>query len=677
MESSHHSALAIESIAMTTTDFISELFTITRPASHRTPLKIACRWKREEDAKYYGALQLYLRILPTAYDGMFEDATDTALSTLFDEVWGGVQDSEIAATAEKAITVILIPQGREGYVCRSDFLNLRTGQSPFVERVVAFTAWNQYLLAHPVHNHDDDRILALLKCAPGALLLTQPPNRALQEDLKARLSFDWLLPSKPTVRRVAVVSGRPFPDRKRGMYSAQGYFAAARALGIALVVVDNPGHWLEDDAHQDLRDEFVAVDLDVNRLDDLPHRLVTALKDKHLDGILTFWDVYVPKIAEAAEILGLPTASSKALHQAHTKHELRKIVREPDIQAFSIEHPDQLNDPSMAEMISNLHYPIIVKPSRGGASENVKKVTCEKSMREAVRMAYGTGFITPNTSHVLLETYVDGPEVDANFVLWDGEVLFLEVTDNFPCAADATNATFADSFQETVQISNSRLPPDEIEAIRASLHQSILKLGFRSGVFHLEARMRNSSMKYRTINGDRLVDLHPDPDVAANRNGKASAFLIEANIRPPGTGGTWATLFTYGVDLGALHFLCALEDRERFVALSRPYEFSAGSPGNGGGAQYWTAQCLVPLHRDNIRVPDDLWERVYQAAPELEPYVTRAEMYTEPGKVVSRNRGVLWIGYVLLFSRTSRRHVLEMYHQLAKTCIKVLDEEMQ
>ncbi|KAF2241166.1 hypothetical protein BU26DRAFT_586322 [Trematosphaeria pertusa] len=659
-----------------TEDFISETFLITPRESPIGPTRIDCRWRCNRDGQHFGALDLRLHLLPAAQEGAFEDATDTPLGTLFRGIWGKAQGHGLADTTEMAITVILVPRGRHGFVCRSDILHLRVGQSQFVERVIAFAGWDKHLPALPTGTDDTKCLLALLPCSPGALLLRQPHDEALQDDLTARLSFNWLLPNRPVARRVAVVSGRPFPDRKRQMYSAQGFFAAAHALGISLVVVDNVGHWLENSAYQSLRDEFVPMDMDINRLADLPQRLVAALKDKHLDGIVTFWDAYVIQTAEAAELLGLPTESSVALRQAHLKHEMRELVSQPNIQAVTIDSVERLDDPSMAETLRSLRYPLVVKPCRGGTSESVKKVTDESSMREAVRIAFKDGFPNPAIALVLLETYVDGPELDANFMLWNGEIQFLEVTDSFPCAADATDATVADPFRETVQISNSLLPPDEIEVIRSSLHRSILKLGFGSGVFHLEARMRNPSMKYQDTRGDGILDLDLGPCVAANRRGKADVFLVEINVRPPGTGGTWATLFAYGVDQGALHFLRALDDGERFAALSQPYAFPSGSAGGGGGAQYWTAQCLVPIHRDNIRVPDDLWERVYRALPDVEPYVVRAEMYAEPGTIVSIRRSVGWIGYVLLYSRTSRRHVLEMYHWLAEACIKVLDEEL-
>ncbi|KAI4159149.1 MAG: hypothetical protein LQ342_006853 [Letrouitia transgressa] len=40
-----------------------------------------------------------------------------------------------------------------------------------------------------------------------------------------------------------------------------------------------------------------------------------------------------------------------------------------------------------------------------------------------------------------MKSYVDGPDVDVNFAILDGEVLFFDVLDNFPSAGDMTGGT--------------------------------------------------------------------------------------------------------------------------------------------------------------------------------------------------------------------------------------------
>ena len=94
---------------------------------------------------------------------------------------------------------------------------------------------------------------------------------------------------------------------------------------------------------------------------------------------------------------------------------------------------------------------------------------------------------------ILLETYIDEQEVDANFILWEGKLLFIEIPDGFPCQADVTDATIEDNLVANFMILPSLLPHNEIETLRSCLYQSLLHLGFRSGVFQVEAWVQSSS----------------------------------------------------------------------------------------------------------------------------------------------------------------------------------------
>ncbi|KAI0426468.1 glutathione synthetase ATP-binding domain-like protein [Xylaria sp. FL1042] len=537
--------------------------------------------------------------------------------------------------------------------------------SELVETVIEFSAWDEQLLAVLTNSSDELLLLPLLLSSPGAViakrsdLSVNETLQQLQKEMELRLSFDWILPTKLAARRVAVVGGRALGDEESGLYGSQCFFEAAKALEISIIVFENAGHWLQGGKYAHLREEFVPVDM--SNLAELPRRMVDGIRTRGgIDGIVTFTDQYVEATAEAAEILNLPTDPSWAMVQAHRKHEMRSIVHNTNVQAVHIDTAEQLDHPKRAQELEALRFPLVVKPGRSLGSRGVQKVTNEADLRRAVRVIQDNGLAAQG---ILIETYVDGPEVDANFALWEGKVTFLEVTDNFPCRGDdaprgSDNFGPAINFAETVQVSNSGLPVAEVDVIRTSLHQSLLKLGFRSGVFHVEARMQNSSVQYRDVRGDGILDLvERDDGGAAGQQQQPDVFLIEVNARPPGTGGTWSTIYTYGVDLGALQ-------------LSR-------SHGGGGGAQYWSAHCMIPIHRDDIRVPHGFFDKVYRAAPEIVPSVMRAEMYAVPGTVVSPTGGIGWIGYMLVYSRASRRHVLEMYKRITEVSTRILEDENQ
>ncbi|PLB55688.1 glutathione synthetase ATP-binding domain-like protein [Aspergillus steynii IBT 23096] len=614
--------------------------------------KVSCRWRfapAVEAPRYFHSLDLFLGIAPavSADDERIPSAAGTALERLARTLQSYAEEVEVAAK------VILVARG--GFLCRSDILDLRLRDSDYVDSVIRFATPDGGFLPVPALE-ENKSLLDLLPSSPGAFLLKRAPTltpELLEEDLKTRLSFDWILPTKPGRRKVAMVGGRPAFDITKGSFGHQGAYEATKALDISMVIVDHPGHWLQDEAYSYIRDGFIAIDV----TDDagLPGRIADALRGKGFDGLLTLSDEFVLPTVRAAEILGLPTEPLASYLQAHNKYEARQLLS-PNIQHLFVASAAQLDDPSIAAQLKAFQYPLIVKPCRGGGSRGVKKVNDSLSLRRAVQILEETGF---SRHGILIETYVDGPEVDANFVLWDGDLLFCEISDNFPCQADAADASVSDNFAETVMILPSRLDPEELRAIETSLHQGLLKLGFRSGVFHLEARVKSSSMRYRETDG--AVEL---VHAASSTSDPPEVVLIEVNARPPGLQAVFAVTYTFGVDYSGLQILRALDDRERFTALAQPFACDA---------QYHCEIFFVPVHRDNIVVPDDFCEQVLHQLPSIAPHVTRAER-TALKKVVSPVGGTGFIAYFLIWSRASRKEVLETGERIREVSRRVLDD---
>lgn len=215
---------------------------------------------------------------------------------------------------------------------------------------------------------------------------------------------------------------------------------------------------------------------------------------------------------------------------------------------------------------SSIPFPLIVKPVYGWASEGVCKVHNEESLQDAVKRLWQASFTAKHGREVVVESYVDGPEIDANMVLVDGEVIFYETNDEFPSPGDKNDFTQFDNFVEISNMIPSALPKDKIEVTRQKLHESALKMVFRNGVFHMEARVRDSAWQYEENNG--LMDLLPKPKTM---NRTPDTFLLEANPRAPGMQETAATARAYGVSYRSLGLLNAIADWPRMKALSVPF----------------------------------------------------------------------------------------------------------
>jgi biotin carboxylase len=481
----------------------------------------------------------------------------------------------------------------------------------------------------------------------------------VDDELNNRLAFPWLLnASRPQKTLVIVEGGRSSPEHGG---TATSIYAAARAMDINMVVLDMPGHWLEGTEYAHWRKDFLPVQLEPPSR--LTERILDALRKagyQHvIDGIVTFCDAYQVPVSRAAQQLGLPTAPPEAYEIATNKYRTSILDGRPAYRAHSVEEA--------LEIAGNieLEYPLIVKPCNGWLSEGVFKVDTFSELATAINAIdsnrHGKEFV--------LEKYCDGPEVDFNVVLSDGEIVFYEVSDDFPKTADTDTNTNTNtdaepqsqtnktSFIELANVMPSKLPETELDILRKSLHQSLTRLGLTTGIFHLEARVHHSTMEYTASRINGIVDLYPRSTSAAAAAAAAeppSAWLIEINPRPPGIQETAAVEATYGIDYWGISLVAALRDHERLRMLAQPFR---------QGAQYWCEMVFVPVTNGGIFDSDDVCVELMQRRPDLAAHISTSFCFLKRGDKVTafEEAGVtLWVAYFVVFSRASREHLLEL-----------------
>jgi biotin carboxylase len=436
---------------------------------------------------------------------------------------------------------------------RGDILRQRLASSKSIERVEEFVSIDQHVTAFQESRATD--LLSILSHAAGAILEQQDIQNSpsVSQELQARLSFPWIcqLPAPWTSKRLVLVDCRPEVIMEK-------WLTAAFNLGIRITIVGPHGRWLQHQGFCQSVEKYIDIDME---LDGLADRIADALiKDgTAYDGITTFTDTYFIDVAKAAIRLGLPTAPLSAVEIAVDKYKTRSLFP-GDCKSFQVNSSTELRQSILDGLI--IAYPLIVKPSQGWASEGVSKVTNEAELFAAVAALEPA----KTGTHIVIETYLDGPEVDANFVLQDGKILFYELVDDFPCTSERDDLPGQGNFLETEMLYPSILPPDESYIIRDELRAILVKLGFHTGVFHLEARITNSSMAYTSVN--KGVDLRPHGKQVPR---SPTVTLLEINQRAPGIMAQHTTAFKSGVDWTALHLLAALKDTVRFTALAHEY----------------------------------------------------------------------------------------------------------
>ncbi|MEU4343064.1 ATP-grasp domain-containing protein [Nocardia sp. NPDC023852] len=206
-------------------------------------------------------------------------------------------------------------------------------------------------------------------------------------------------------------------------------------------------------------------------------------------GVVCYDEMRIVAAARLAERLGLPTATSAAVRSCHDKLLLRRHLGE----VRSLPAADAAEACAAAARIG---YPVIVKPRALAASEGVVKIDqpdqIEAGFGFATNAYANFGALATDDRGVLVEQYLDGPEVAVDAVVWRGRVR--------PAFISHKRQDLAPTFEETghlVDAEDPLLRDAELLRVVQSAHTAA---GFDHGVTHTEIRL--------TPDGPQLIELN-------------------------------------------------------------------------------------------------------------------------------------------------------------------------
>ena len=538
-----------------------------------------------------------------------------------------------------------------GYLVQSDFLDRRLVDCNDVVKIQNFTSLDQHFEGVNINAYNALGISDISKNAIGAIATSctsrdwsEANALKLDEELTRRFSFAWHSAEQTPKRRLAVIRPGP-PSHRLSLSKLEDLAIAAASLNVVLIFFDDVCHGLAGAEWAHLREDFVPMDMALD--EDMPQRIASAVSayPKQIDGIIGMYEPLLTIVAEAATLLGFSTSSPKSVYMARDKYQTRQFNQ--SLFCYRIQNISDLEDViARYRTVAPLSLPLIVKPANGWASEGVCKVTCEDELRDAVLRLWQPPFSEKygrdTQGLVLVEPYVDGPEVDANLVLVDGEIVFFEVNDDFPSSGDSDGQGFV----ETLNAMPSALPEREIDALRLRSHATVLAMGFKTGIFHVEARVHNSTFDFTTGN-DNVLDLSVRPEIAKSKNKTPTVFILEVNPRPPGMRTHTAIARTYGVSYRSIALLTALEDHERLRALAVPFV---------GGAQYDMQVLFIAAQKGGVYQSGDVCSAILEREPHLSGYVKQSMGFLHNGQEVPDPRGrTTGIACFWIASRGGRR----------------------
>lgn len=221
---------------------------------------------------------------------------------------------------------------------------------------------------------------------------------------------------------------------------------------------------------------------------DIPNVLAAAKRHK-IDGIMTLAsDMPMRTVAVVAKELGLVGITEDTALKATNKAFMRQSLQEHGV---PIPKFFRVSDPAQYEAaVSQMDGPFMVKPADNSGSRGIVKVE-DKKDREAVEKAYAYSRESSRSGDVVVEEYMEGPEVSVETLTVNGECHVIQITDKL--------TTGAPHFVEMGHSQPTRLPAETANAICQVAKAANRAVGISQGPSHTEIIV--------TKTGPKIVEL--------------------------------------------------------------------------------------------------------------------------------------------------------------------------
>ena len=204
--------------------------------------------------------------------------------------------------------------------------------------------------------------------------------------------------------------------------------------------------------------------------------VLAAAEDYQPDGIMTLaTDMPMRGVAKTSDKLHLHSINYETAVKATDKYNMIKAFKEYNVPSPWFFVVDTLEELKAHE--ADVTFPCIIKPTDNAGSHGVAKVHNFHELIDNYEYAH----LSSRYGKVIIEEYLDGPEVSVEVMVVNGLVIILQITDKI--------TTEAPHFVELGHTQPSRLPAATQEAIRNVTVAACKAIGIDKGPAHVEMKV--------------------------------------------------------------------------------------------------------------------------------------------------------------------------------------------
>ncbi|AKN75682.1 carboxylase [Streptomyces sp. PBH53] len=221
-----------------------------------------------------------------------------------------------------------------------------------------------------------------------------------------------------------------------------------------------------------------------------------ALAERYdLAGVFTWTEWYLVPVARLARRLGLPTNAPEVMQACRNKAVSRSLFARHGVpSAASMTVRTEAETKVAAERIG---YPVVLKPPAHAASIGVIRADTPEQVTAAYAFAKKAAGLGQESTSVLVEEYLDGPEMSVECVTYRGETTVVAVT-----RKTVSDPPYFEELAHSVDAADPLL-----DVVAPAARAAIRALGITDGVSHVEMRIVDGQPRLVEVNGRIAGDM--------------------------------------------------------------------------------------------------------------------------------------------------------------------------
>jgi len=209
---------------------------------------------------------------------------------------------------------------------------------------------------------------------------------------------------------------------------------------------------------------------------------IQAAKKYDIDGVLTIaTDSGVMSVAGVATELGLPGISQETARLSTNKFLMRSKFKEAGVPSPEFGRCSTVQE--ARELVEKIGMPVIFKPEDNAGSLGVIMLSSISELENCFEFTKASSF----SGSILVEEYLDGPEVSVESLTYDGKTTILAITDKM-----TSQPPYCVELGHTMP---SELSDDVQEDIKKVAKMGLEALGVDIGAGHTEIKITKEGPK--------------------------------------------------------------------------------------------------------------------------------------------------------------------------------------